>query len=118
MSLEILDDQELGPAKSNSINYRRYTITYIVLMVIIGAFLTNIMHGPNLNYFNLITGALTYFIFSTVIFVVLEGISSIYNWLTGKKPARNHPHWFTYLEGTFYIWCFIRIVTFVGNKIV
>lgn len=120
---EILDDAldpEEHADKPKNINYTKYSITYIFLMLLIGSLLTKVMSGFDRSYFYLIVGAFSYIVIAFILALIQQGINLLYRKFVKKASEKmpEHPIWFRLLESCFYTWCVIVLVTFVGNKVI
>ena len=117
---EILDDNFKSndkTEKSEGLNYLKYTLTYIFLMLIVGSLLTKLMTSFHDSYWFLLKGAFVYIAIAFVLGLIQEGINYLYRTITNTALKNKHPIWFRFLETCFYIWCVIIIVTFVYNKL-
>lgn len=120
---DVLDEDyevEKGKEKARKFNYTKYTISYLFLMITIGALLTKIMSNFALKPYHLLLGSLFYISFGIIMSLIFEGLTFINRKFISKKPPKKdiHPTWFRILETCFYTWCVIVFVTYFGNKIV
>jgi hypothetical protein len=116
-------DEDYEPNKEveqkEKFNYTKYSISYIFLMITIGALLSKIMSVYPLKPYLMFMGSIIYISFGMIISLTYEGLRFVFNKFISKKPLKEdiHPTWFRILENCFYAWCVIVLVTYFGNKV-
>lgn len=99
------------------INYIKLSITYIVLMILIGGLVNKLMNGYNFELIRFLVGAFSFIAFGMIISLLYE----VWRWVYGRFISKEgpkvdvHPIGFRILETCFFAWCIIVLITWFGK---
>ena len=108
----VLDDYS-EIRKIKKVNYTRYTVTYVLLMILIGGLLTKLLMGPDIGYSRQFLGACAYVLIAVFLFGLKTIASFILRSIRKKQLVIEHPAWFYVLEGVFSMWCVVIMLNFI-----